>query len=41
MTLGMGVGLGPGYIVLDGDPATLRKKKQTEPHNFLPISIVA
>ena len=26
MTLGIGVGLGPGYIVLDWDPAPLSKK---------------
>jgi len=26
MALGMEVGLGPGYIVLDGDPAFLLKK---------------
>jgi len=30
MALGMEVGLGPGHIVLDGDPATL-PKKGTEP----------
>jgi len=33
MTLGMEVGLGPGYIVLDGDPAPL-PKKGTELPNF-------
>ena len=26
MALGMEVGLGPGHVVLDGDPATLLKK---------------
>ena len=26
MTLGMEVALGPGHIVLDGDPATPKKK---------------
>jgi len=40
MKLGMQVGLGPGHIVLDGDPAPL-PKKGTEPPNFRPISIVA
>jgi len=34
MALGMEVGLGPGRIVLDGDPAPLRKKGR-EPHSFL------
>ena len=37
--LGMGVGLGPGDIVLDGDPAALPKEAQ--PLNFWPISVVA
>ena len=36
---GMEVGLGPGHIVLDGDPATLPKKVRAP--NFRPISIVA
>jgi len=40
MVLGMEVGLGPGHIVLDGNPAPL-PKKGVEPHNFRPISIVA
>jgi len=40
MALGMEVGLGPGYIVLDGDPAPLPKKGGSTP-NFRPISIVA
>jgi len=26
MALGTNVGLGPGHIMLDGDPAALRKK---------------
>jgi len=39
MKLGMQVGLGPGHIVLDGDPAPLRKG--AEPSNFRPISVVA
>jgi len=37
MALGTDVSLGPGHIVLDGDPAPL-PKKGTEPHpNFRPI----
>jgi len=39
MALGMEVGLGPGHIVLDGDPAPLLKKG-VEPPNFRRISIV-
>ena len=34
MALGMEVGLGPGHIVLDGDPAPPQKKGGTEPHHF-------
>ena len=38
MALGMEVGLGPGDIVLDGDPAP----KPHSPHpNFRPMSVVA
>jgi len=40
MELGMEVGLGPGHIVLDGDPAPL-PKNGAEPPNFWPKSIVA
>jgi len=40
MALGMEVGLGPGHIVLDGDPAPLPKKGAELP-NFRPIFIVA
>jgi len=40
MKLGMQVGLGPGHIVLDGDPAPL-PKKGTEPPNFRSMPIVA
>jgi len=40
MALGMEVGLGPGHIVLDGDPATL-SKKGSQPPNFQLISVVA
>jgi len=38
MKLGMQVGLGPGHIVLDGDPAPPRRG--TAP-NFWPMSVVA
>jgi len=31
MLLGMEVGLGPGHIVLDGDPATPASKRGTTP----------
>jgi len=31
MTLGMQIGLGPGYIVLDGDPAPLPQKEGRAP----------
>jgi len=41
MPLGMEVGLGPGYIVLDGDPAPLRKGAQQPPPTFRPMSTVA
>jgi len=40
MALDMKVGLGPGHIVLDGDPAPLPKKGDRA-LNFRPISIVA
>ena len=39
MALGTDVGLGPGHIVLDGEPAPL-PQKGTEPPNFRPIFIV-
>jgi len=39
MKLGMEVGLDPGHIVLDGDPAPLLQRG-TAP-NFRPISVVA
>jgi len=42
MPLGMKVGLGPGHIVLDGDPRTPSPKgAQPQPSNFRPISVVA
>ena len=37
MALGMEVGLGPGHIVLDGDPAYLSKKAQSSPRIFRPF----
>jgi len=39
MALPVEVGLGPGHIVPDGDPATLSKRGRTP--TFWPISIVA
>jgi len=39
MKLGMQVGLGPGHIVLDGDPAA-PPPRGTAP-NFQPMSVVA
>jgi len=42
MPLGMEVGLGPGHIVLDGDPAPPPPKgAQLLPPNFWPLSVVA
>jgi len=40
MSLGMEVGLGPGHIVLDGDPAHLPKRGHS-PSNFRLMSVVA
>ena len=40
LVLGMEVGLSPGDIVLDGDPA-LYPKRGGAPPNFRPTSIVA
>jgi len=40
MTLGMKVGLGPGHIVLDGDPAPPPKGGHS-PKIFSPMSVVA
>jgi len=36
MKLGTQVGLGPGHIVLDGDPASLPPKGHSPRHQFLP-----
>jgi len=40
MQLGTEVGLGPGHIVLDGDPAPPQRDTARLP-NFRPISVVA
>jgi len=40
MKLGTQIGLGPGHIVLDGDPAPLLQNG-AEPPNFWPMSVVA
>jgi len=40
MPLGTEVGLDPGYIVLDGDPAPA-KRGTAPPPNFRPMSVVA
>jgi len=40
MPLGIEVGLCPGHIVLDGNPAPL-PWKGAQPPNFLPMSVVA
>ena len=41
MPLGKEVGLDPGHIVLDGDPALSQPKGASQPHSFWPMSIVA
>jgi len=41
MPLGLEVGLGPGHIVLDGDPAPSPTKGTAQPPNFQPMSILA
>ena len=41
MKLGMDVGLDPGHILLDGDPAPPPKKGGHSPQFFLPMSVVA
>ena len=40
MPLGTEVGLGPGHIVLDGDPAPFARKEHAAP-TFRPMYIVA
>jgi len=39
MPLGMEIVIGPGHIVLDGDPAPPSLKRGTHP-NFRPMSVV-
>jgi len=41
MPLGTVVDVGPGYIVLDGDPAPRPRKGHSSPLSFRPMSIVA
>jgi len=41
MPLDTEVGLDPGHVVLDGDPATLPEKMGTAPPNFWPMFVVA
>jgi len=41
MPLGMEVGLSPGHIVLDGDPALPPQKGAQQPPNFSAMTIVA
>ena len=41
MTLGTEVGLGPGDIVVDGNPAPLPTERGTAPPTFRPMCIVA
>jgi len=38
MPLGTEVGLSPGNIVLNGDPATIPQKGHSSPHSFQPMS---
>jgi len=40
MPLGTKTGLGPGDVVLHGDPP-LHLKREHSPHNFRPMSVVA
>jgi len=41
MPLGKSVGLGPGHIVLDGDPVGTQRPPQLTLPTFRPMSIVA
>jgi len=41
MALVMEVGLGPGDIVFDGDPATPEQRAHPPPSSFWPIFIMA
>ena len=40
MKLGKQIGLVPGHIVLDGDPAPPPEKKRAHIPNFRPVSVV-
>jgi len=40
MPLGMDVDLGPGNVVLDGDPVARPQQRVQPPPNFRPMSIV-
>jgi len=40
MKLGTEIGLGPGHIVLDGDPQPPRNRQRPK-HTFRPMSVVA
>ena len=41
MKLGMELGLGPGHIALDGDPAPLSKGAQLPSTNCRPMPVAA
>ena len=41
MKLGMQIGIGPGHIVLDEDPAPPPQRGTAPPPNFRPISVAA
>ena len=41
MSLGAEVGLGPGHIMLDGDPTPPLRKRDTAAPTFRPMSIMA
>jgi len=41
MPLGKEIGLGPGHIVLDGDPVGTQRPSQQPLSTFRPMSIVA
>jgi len=41
MPLGMDLGLGPGHIMLDGNPAPPTERGTAPPFTFRPMSIVA
>ena len=39
--LGMEIGIGPGHVVLDGDPHLAQRGTAPNPLNFPPMSVVA